>query len=92
MFSTMKIAAFAFLSLTSVVSALPGTPAGYGTTTKTTSTTSTPSTSCSTWKTTQHSSGYTTITTYKDVTTWVPTTYQTDILKRYTAKSCSKQR
>jgi hypothetical protein len=99
MFSTMKLATIAFFSLTTLVSALPGTPAGYGTTTKTTSTTSkttsktatTPTTSCSTFVTTEHSTGVTTITSYKDVTTWVPTTYQSDVPKTYTTKSCSEK-
>jgi hypothetical protein len=100
MFSTMKLATIAFFSLSSLVSALPGTPAGYGTTTtkstwttsKTTSkTTTTPTTSCSTFVTTEHSTGVTTITTYKDVTTWVPTTYESDVPKTYTTKSCSKE-
>lgn len=94
MFSTMKIATIAFLSLTSLVSALPNTPPAYGdtTTTKktTTSTTTKPTTSCSTWVKTKHETGYTTVTTYKPVTTWVPTTIKSDIPRPYTTKSCSK--
>lgn len=95
MFSTMKIATIAFLSLTSLVSALPNTPPAYGgttTTTKktTTSTTTKQTTSCSTWVKTDHSTGYETVTTYKPVTTWVPTTIKSDIPKTYTTKSCSK--
>jgi hypothetical protein len=99
MFSTMKLATVALFSLTSLVSAFPGTPVGYGTTTKTTWTTSkttsktttTPTTSCSTFVTTEHSTGVTTITSYKDVTTWVPTTYESDVPKTYTTMSCSKE-
>jgi hypothetical protein len=96
MFSTKKLATSAFFSLTSLVSALPGTPAGYGTTTTkstwtTSKTTTTPTTSCSTFVTTEYSTGVTTVTTYKDVTTWVPTTYESDVPKTYTTKSCSKE-
>jgi hypothetical protein len=95
----MKLAAIAFFSLTSLVSALPGTPAGYGSTTKTTSWTSKttsktstkPTTSCSTYVKTEHSTGVTTITTYKPVTTWIPTTYTSDVPKTYTTQSCSKK-
>lgn len=94
----MKFATVAFLSLTSLVSALPNTPAGYGTTTTTKSkstttstTTTSPTTSCSYIVKTDHSTGYTTITTHKDVTSWVPTTIKSDIPRTYTTKSCSKQ-
>ena len=94
MFSTMKIATISFLILTSLFSALPNTPPAYcdTTTTKktTTSTTTKQTTSCSTWLKTDHSTGYTTVTTYKPVTTWVPTTIHSDIPKTYTTKSCSK--
>lgn len=94
MFSTMKIATIAFLSLTSLVSALPNTPPAYGDTTttkKTTTSTSTKQiTSCSTWVKTDHSTGHTVVTTYKPVTTWVPTTIKSDIPRPYTTKSCSK--
>lgn len=99
MFSTMKFATITLLSLTSLVSALPNTPAGYGTTTTTKSksttttskTTTSPTTSCSYITKTDHSTGYTTITTYKDVTTWIPTTIKSDIPHTYTTKSCSKE-
>lgn len=95
MFSTMKIATIAFLSLTSLVSALPNTPPAYGATTtttkkSTTSATTKPTTSCSTWVKTDHSTGHTVVTTYKPVTTWVPTTIKSDIPRPYTTKSCSK--
>ena len=95
MFSTIKIATVAFLGLTPLVSALPNTPPAYGTTTttkKTTTWTSTkPTTSCSTVVTTEHSTGYTTVETYKPVTTWVPTTIVSDVPRTYTTKSCSKE-
>lgn len=75
MFASMKFAAIALLSLSSVASAYPGdTPPAYGTTTssKTTSSTCKPSTY------TINTSGWSTYTTYKPVTTSVLTTYKSD--------------
>jgi hypothetical protein len=91
----MKIATIAFLSLTSLVAALPNTPAGYGTTTLTkktwtSTTTKLTTTSCTPVLTTEHSTGYTTVPTYKDVTKWITTTIKSDVPKTYITKSCSK--
>lgn len=97
MFSTIKLATFALLSLTSVVTALPNTPPAYGTTTSSTkkdptglSTTAKPSTSCWVSTITKVQTGYTTVTTYKPVTTWVPTTYKSDVPRTYTTKVWTK--
>jgi len=88
MFVTMKFAAIALLSLSSVVSAHPGnTPPAYGTTstsTKKTTTSTKSSTKSSTTSTckpstyTINTSGWSTYTTYKPVTTSVLTTYKSD--------------
>jgi len=81
MFVTMKFAAIALLSLGSVVSAHPGnTPSVYGTTTTTKkATTSTKSSStCKPSTYTINTSGWSTYTTYKPVTTSVLTTYKSD--------------
>lgn len=98
MFSTIKLATIALLSLTSVVTALPNTPPAYGTTTTSStkkdptgpSTTPKPSTSCWVSTITKVQTGYTTLTTYKPVTTWVPTTYKSDVPRTYTTKVWTK--
>jgi hypothetical protein len=83
MFATMKLAAIALLSLSSVVLAYPGeTPPAYGTTTtsptkdatmsKKTSSTCKPSTY------TIKTSGWSTYETYKPVTTSILTTYKSN--------------
>lgn len=95
MFSTMKIAAVALLSLTSMAYAAPGTPPKYGDTTSSSSTeksatTPTKSTSCWTSVKTSHSTGVTTISSYKPITTWVPTTIKTDVPRTYTEKDHTK--
>ncbi|KAM0698769.1 hypothetical protein Q7P36_000812 [Cladosporium allicinum] len=81
MFTTMKLAAIALLSLSSVASAYPGeTPPAYGTTTSTkkTTTSKTTSSTCKPSTYTINTSGWSTYTTYKPVTTSVLTTYKSN--------------
>jgi hypothetical protein len=79
MFATMKLAAIALLSLSSVASAYPGdTPPAYGTTTKKTTTSKTTSSTCKPSTYTINTSGWSTYTTYKPVTTEVLTTYKSN--------------
>jgi hypothetical protein len=79
MFATMKLAAIALLSLSSLVSAYPGdTPPAYGTTTRKTTTSKTTSSTCKPSTYTIDTSGWSTYTTYKPVTTSVLTTYKSD--------------
>lgn len=98
MFSTMKIAAVALLSVSSLVSGLPNTPPSYGGTTTSSSTQGDPTqppgygstTSCWTISKTSTSTGVTTLTSYKPITTYVPTTYKTNVPKTYTKKDRTK--
>jgi hypothetical protein len=81
MFTNMKLAAIALLSLSSVASAYPGeTPPAYGTTTSTkkTTTSKTTSSTCKPSTYTINTSGWSTYTTYKPVTTSVLTTYKSN--------------
>jgi hypothetical protein len=83
MFTTMKLAAIALLSLSSVVSAYPGdTPPAYGTTTtsstKDATTSKTTSSTCKPSTYTIKTSGWSTYSTYKPVTTSVLTTYKSN--------------
>ena len=80
-FATMKLAAVALLSLSSVVLAYPGdTPQGYGTSssTKGATTSKTTSSTCKPSTYTISTSGWSTYTTYKPVTTSVLTTYKSN--------------